>query len=95
MPRIFPDLLKRGLISGFLAAGTDVDDLEMLPIPVVRYALHTGSYAAGVYVRHNPNDYHLIDIIFFNGDSLDMPTAKLKKVERLYFGEDYPSGDSG
>ncbi len=82
-------LLKRGLISGLLAAGTDVDDLEMLPIPVVRYALHNGTYAAGVYVRHNPNDYHLIDIIFFNGDSLDMPTAKLKKVERLFFSEDY------
>ncbi|SYZ74705.1 Nucleotidyl transferase [Candidatus Zixiibacteriota bacterium] len=82
-------LLKRGLISGLLAAGIDVDDLEMLPIPVVRYALHNGTYAAGIYVRHNPNDYHLIDIIFFNGDSLDMPTAKLKKVERLFFGEDY------
>ncbi|MCX6829271.1 MAG: sugar phosphate nucleotidyltransferase [candidate division Zixibacteria bacterium] len=82
-------LLKRGLISGFLAAGVDVDDLEMMPIPVVRYALRTGSYGAGVYVRHNPDDYHLIDIIFFNGDSLDMPTAKLKKVERLYSGEDF------
>ncbi|MCX6827480.1 MAG: sugar phosphate nucleotidyltransferase [candidate division Zixibacteria bacterium] len=82
-------LLKRGLISGFLAAGVHVDDLEMMPIPVVRYALRNGSYGAGVYVRHNPQDYHLIDIIFFNGDGLDMPTAKLKKVERLFSGEDF------
>jgi mannose-1-phosphate guanylyltransferase/phosphomannomutase len=82
-------LLKRGLISGFLAAGVHVDDLEMMPIPVVRYALRNGSYGAGVYVRHNPNDYRQIEIIFFNGDGLDMPTAKLKKVERLYFGEDF------
>ncbi|MEP0828123.1 MAG: NTP transferase domain-containing protein [bacterium] len=82
-------LLKRGLISGFLAAGVDVDDLEMMPIPVVRYALRNGTYGAGVYVRHNPDDYRLIDIIFFNGDGLDMPTATLKKVERLYFGEDF------
>jgi len=82
-------LLKRGLIAGFLAAGVNADDLEMLPIPVVRYALSKGDYAAGVYVRHNPNDHNLIDFIFFNGDGLDMPTTKLKKVERLFFGEDF------
>lgn len=82
-------LLKRALIAGFLAAGTDVDDLEMMPIPVVRYALRNGSYSAGVYVRHNPTDHNLIDFIFFNGDGLDMPTPKLRKVERLFFGEDF------
>jgi len=82
-------LLKRGLIAGFLAAGVDADDLEMLPIPVVRYALSKGDYAAGVYVRHNPNDHNLIDFIFFNGDGLDMPTNNLKKVERLFYGEDF------
>ncbi|UCD17005.1 MAG: NTP transferase domain-containing protein [Candidatus Zixiibacteriota bacterium] len=82
-------LLKRGLIAGFLAAGIDVDDIEAMPIPVVRYALKRGTYGAGVYIRHNPNDYHLIDIILFNGDGLDMPTAKLKKVERMFFGEDF------
>nr|MBN2276548.1 NTP transferase domain-containing protein [candidate division Zixibacteria bacterium] len=82
-------LLKRGLIAGFLAAGVHADDLEMLPIPVVRYALRSGDYAAGVYVRHNPLDNNQIDFIFFNGDGLDMPTTKLKKVERLFFGEDF------
>lgn len=82
-------LLKRGLIGGFLAAGVNADDLEMMPIPVVRYALRNGSYSAGVYIRHNPNDHNLIDIIFFNGDGLDMPTTKLKKVERLFFGEEF------
>jgi mannose-1-phosphate guanylyltransferase / phosphomannomutase len=82
-------LLKRSLIAGFLAAGVDADDLEVMPIPVVRYALRGGDYAAGVYIRHNPEDRNLIDFIFFNGDGLDMPTVKLKKVERLYFGEDF------
>lgn len=82
-------LLKRGLISGLLAAGVNVSDLETLPIPVVRYALQKGSYAAGIYVRHSPEDYRLIDSIFFDGSGLDMPTPKLKKVERMYFGEDF------
>jgi len=82
-------LLKRSLISGLLAAGVNCDDLETMPIPVVRYALGNDDYAAGVYFRHNPGDYHLIDIIFFDGGGLDMPTTKLKKVERLFSGEDF------
>ncbi len=82
-------LLKRGLISGLLAAGVNVSDLETLPIPVVRYALQKGGHAAGIYVRHSPEDYRLIDFIFFDGSGLDMPTSKLKKVERMYFGEDF------
>ncbi|UCD64356.1 MAG: NTP transferase domain-containing protein, partial [Candidatus Zixiibacteriota bacterium] len=82
-------LLKRGLISGLLAAGINVSDLENLPIPVVRYALQKGGHAAGIYVRHSPEDFRLIDAIFFDGSGLDMPMARLKKVERMYFGEDY------
>ncbi len=82
-------LLKRSLIAGLLAGGVNCDDLETLPIPVVRYALKNGNYVAGVYFRHNPNDYHLIDIIFFDGNGMDMPTPKLKKVERMFFGEDF------
>ena len=82
-------LLKRGLLSGLLAAGINAVDLEMLPLPVVRYRLQKGGYSAGIYLRHNPLDYRLIDIIFFDGVGLDMPPAKLKKVERFYIGEDY------
>lgn len=82
-------LIKRGLISGFLAAGVNVSDLETLPIPVVRYGLTRGKYAAGIYVRHSPLDFRQLDCIFFDGTGVDMPTSKLKKIERMYFGEDF------
>ncbi|UCE25703.1 MAG: NTP transferase domain-containing protein [Candidatus Zixiibacteriota bacterium] len=82
-------LIKRGLTSGLLAAGTNVADLETLPVPIVRYWLQKGNYAAGIYVRHNPDDFRQIDLIFFDGSGLDLPTAKSKKVERMYFGEDF------
>jgi mannose-1-phosphate guanylyltransferase/phosphomannomutase len=82
-------LLRRGLLSGILSAGVNVADLETTPVPVVRYELSRGQYAAGIYVRHNPADFRLIDIILFDGTGLDMPNAKLKKIERNYFGEDY------
>ncbi|HUV29787.1 MAG TPA: sugar phosphate nucleotidyltransferase [Acidobacteriota bacterium] len=82
-------LLRRSFISGLLASGVNVSDLETMPIPVVRFALTKGKYAAGMYVRHNPDDYRQLDIIIFDGSGLDMPTAKLKKIERNYFGEDF------
>jgi mannose-1-phosphate guanylyltransferase/phosphomannomutase len=82
-------LIRRGLISGILTVGVNVADLEAMPVPVVRYALSKGQYSAGVYVRHNPHDYRQIDIILFDGNGLDMPTVRLKKVERNYFGEDF------
>ena len=72
-----------------MAAGVNVADLETQPIPVVRYGLTRGNYAAGIYVRHSPLDFRQIDCIFFDGTGVDMPTSKLKKIERMYFGEDF------
>jgi mannose-1-phosphate guanylyltransferase/phosphomannomutase len=82
-------LLKRSMVSGILAAGANVSDLEALPVPVMRFELQKGKYAAGIYIRHNPEDYRQIDLIFFDGDGLDLPSSKVKKVERMYFGEDF------
>jgi len=82
-------LLRRCLMSGLLASGVNVSDLETRPVPVMRYALNRGKYDAGIYVRHDPEDYRQLDFIFFHGSGLDMPTSKLKKLERNYFGEDF------
>jgi len=83
-------LLKRSIMCGLMATGVDVDDLEILPQPVLRHALKNGNYGAGVYLRHNPDNYNVVDIIFLDGSGLDLPTAKTKKVERSFHNEDYP-----
>ncbi len=83
-------LLKRSIMCGLMATGVDVDDLEILPTPVMRRALKTGNYAAGIYIRHNPADYNMIDMIFFDSNGLDLPTAKSRKVERSFINEDFP-----
>jgi mannose-1-phosphate guanylyltransferase/phosphomannomutase len=82
-------LLRRSLMSGLMASGVNVFDLETMPVPVVRFALKRGAYAAGIYVRHSPIDYRYLDFIFFHGSALDMPPAQLKKAERNYFSEDF------
>jgi len=83
-------LLKRSLMCGLMATGVDIDDLEILPTPVLRRALKKGGYAAGIYIRHNPINYNVVDIIFFDGSGLDLPTSKSKKVERSFINEDFP-----
>jgi mannose-1-phosphate guanylyltransferase/phosphomannomutase len=82
-------LIKRALIAGLLASGADVADIESLPVPIVRFCLRSGNYSAGIYIRHNPDNYRLLDLIFFDGTGLDLPTGAAKKVERLYFGEEF------
>lgn len=82
-------LLKRALIAGLLSGGVNVADIETLPVPVVRHCLNNGDYSAGIYIRHNPEDFRMIDMIFFDGKGLDLPTSASKKIERMYFGEDF------
>ncbi|MCP4569493.1 MAG: NTP transferase domain-containing protein [FCB group bacterium] len=83
-------LLKRSIMCGLMATGVDVDDLEILPTPVLRHALKNGRYAAGIYIRHNPIDFNSVDIIFFDGSGQDLPTSTAKKVERSFINEDFP-----
>jgi len=83
-------LLKRSIMCGLMATGVDVDDLEILPTPVLRHALKNGHYAAGIYIRHSPTNYNVIDMIFFDSNGLDLPSSKSKKVERSFTNEDFP-----
>jgi mannose-1-phosphate guanylyltransferase/phosphomannomutase len=83
-------LLKRSIICGLMATGVDVDDLEILPLPVLRHTLKNGNYGAGVYLRHNPDNYNVVDIIFLDDSGLDLATSKTKKVERSFTNEDFP-----
>jgi mannose-1-phosphate guanylyltransferase/phosphomannomutase len=83
-------LLKRSIMCGLMATGVDVDDLEILPSPVLRHSLKNGRYGAGIYLRHNPTNYNMVDIIFLDASGLDLPTAKAKKVERSFANEDFP-----
>lgn len=82
-------MTNRALICGLLSTGVHVTDLRTLPIPVVRFELKSGREQGGIYVRISPLDRRQTDIIFFNSGGLDLPTAKTKSVERLFFREDF------
>ncbi len=82
-------MINRSLIVGFMSAGTNVYDLRGEPVPIVRHELRSGRAAGGIHVRKSPLDPDLTDIIFFDSDGRDLSQAKVRSVERLFFGEEF------
>ncbi len=83
-------MINRALMSGFMSAGLNVEDLRQMPIPVVRHAVHYGPEAGGIHVRRSPFDAKVIDILFFDADGRDLPPSKTQSIERLFAREDFP-----
>lgn len=82
-------MLNRALMTGFMSAGVNVEDLREMPIPVVRYTVHHGREAGGFHVRRSPFDSKVIDILFFDRDGRDLPPDKTQSIERLFVREDF------
>lgn len=83
-------MIKRSLIAGLLSSGINVDDIRDMPLPVVRYTLHTsGEYSGGIHVRMSPFDPMLMDIKFLDSSGMDISSSKEKSIERLFFREDF------
>jgi mannose-1-phosphate guanylyltransferase/phosphomannomutase len=82
-------IFSRAFISGILSCGVNVVDLRTLPIPVMRYELKSGRHGSGIYVRHNPADYRITDMIFMGPDGMDLATRKTRSIELLFAREDF------
>ena len=83
-------MINRALMTGFMSAGLNAEDLRQMPIPVVRHAVHHGREAGGIHVRRSPFDPKVVDILFFDADGRDLPPAKTQSIERLFAREDFP-----
>jgi len=82
-------MLKRAIIAGLPAAGVNVWDLASVPGPVARYYTSQTEAVAGINVRLSPFDQRVVDIHIFNGSGLDLSNAVERKIERIYFREDF------
>jgi len=83
-------MINRALITGFISAGVNVEDLREMPIPVVRHAVNHGREAGGIHVRRSPFDPKVVDILFFDADGRDLQPGKTQSIERLFGREDFP-----
>lgn len=84
-----PRMLKRAIIAGIPSAGVNVLDLQAVPIPVARYSIHASNAIGGVHVRLSPTDSRVAEIKFFDEGGLDISTQMERKIEAVFFREDY------
>ena len=82
-------MIKRAVVAGLPSAGINVDDINQVPIPVARYYVRNTDAVGGVHVRLSPNDQRVVDIKFFDQSGLDINKTTERKIENLYFREDF------
>src|SRR5229473_3497266 len=82
-------MMKRGVVAGLPSAGVDVHDINQVPIPVARYYIRSTNAVGGVHVRAAPYDKRIVDIKFFDQNGLDINKTTERKIENLFFREDF------
>src|SRR5579884_991177 len=82
-------MIKRGVNAGLPSAGIHVLDINQVPIPVARYFIRNTDAVGGVHVRVSPFDQRVVDIRIFDQYGLDINKATERKIENLFFREDY------
>lgn len=87
------NLIKRSISSGMLSSGIEVNDLQVIPVPILRQELKNGNGAGGIFVRKSPFDKASTDIIFFDKNGKDLSSSKTKSIERMFFSEEYQRAD--
>jgi len=84
-----PRMIKRAVIAGLPSAGIKVWDLESVPLPVARYYVRTTEAVGGVHIRLSPFDPRTVDIKFFDQKGQDISKNTERKIENLFFREDF------
>ncbi len=82
-------VLKRAVMVGCNAAGVNVDDLEAATVPVTRFQVQSSASSAGITVRLAPDDPESVVLRFFDKDGIDVDESTQRKIERLYYREDF------
>jgi mannose-1-phosphate guanylyltransferase/phosphomannomutase len=82
-------VLKRAMMVGLNSAGVDVADLEVATVPVTRFGVRNEHAEGGFTVRLSREDPQSVVIRFFDSGGIDVSESAQKKIERLFYREDY------
>ncbi len=82
-------MLKRSIMAGLNASGINVDDLEVTTIPVQRFHTRSSGSQGGIAVHLDHDDPQSVVMRFFGEDGSDIDEGTRRKIERLYYREDY------
>jgi mannose-1-phosphate guanylyltransferase / phosphomannomutase len=86
-------MIKRAIISGLMSVGCDVIDMRSMPLPIMRHTLRGAAAAGGMYARISPQSPRLLQIEFMDQDGIYLSKAAERKVETIFFREDFGRAD--
>ena len=87
--------MKRAIIAGLNSTGVNCHDLELVPMPLTRFTVRSEQASAGVSVRTSPSDPDAVEIRLFDSGGADVAPAAQRKIERIFFREDYRRASVG
>lgn len=82
-------MVKRAMIAGLNASGINVRDLRVASPAVSRFTTQKTRCVGGIHIAASPTDPQALEIRFFDKGGLDIAAWEQKKVERLYFREEF------
>jgi mannose-1-phosphate guanylyltransferase/phosphomannomutase len=82
-------MLKRAVMAGLNASGVHVDDLEVAPVPATRFQVRSKRSQGGISVRLVQGDAQSVVIRFFDDLGIDITETAQRKIERLFYREDF------
>ncbi len=87
-------ILKFSVISSLLAAGVQVRDIGVMPVPVVRYEIRRSNSVGGIHIRSaEDGEDKPIVIQFFDAEGLPIEKATERKIENAFLQEDFSRPD--
>ncbi|HUQ38618.1 MAG TPA: mannose-1-phosphate guanyltransferase [Acidimicrobiales bacterium] len=87
--------LKRAVMVGLNAAGVNVSDLEVATVPVTRFHVRATQGQGGITVRLSEGDPQSVTIRFFDAEGIDLDETAHRKIERLFYREDFRRARAG
>jgi mannose-1-phosphate guanylyltransferase / phosphomannomutase len=86
-------MLKRALLSGLCSVGCNALDVQAMPVPLARSAIRGNNAQAGINVRIDPNHPRSALIEFFDHNGIYLTKNAERKIETIFFREDYGRTD--
>jgi mannose-1-phosphate guanylyltransferase/phosphomannomutase len=81
-------VLNRCIIAGLMSVGVNVQDLRAYPLPLSRFATRVSGDGC-VHVRISPSDPSAVLFEFLDGNGINIDKASERKIENLFFREDF------
>ncbi len=82
-------MVKRAMTAGLNATGVNARDLRVASPAVSRFTTKKTRCVGGIHVSGSMREPQSLEIRFFDANGLDITPWEQKKIERLYFREEF------